>query len=302
MTEDNSRHHKPDSDSNKLGSESTTANGTANAGWIRWRDNLRALRHNVVFEWFTVAVIICSALTVGAKSYDIPDSAHTALRLLDYLVTLYFVIEITVRYFADGHREFWRRGWNIFDFIIITASLIPVDESQYALLARLLRLFRVMRLIFFVPQLRLMVEALLAAMPRMSYVALMMFIIFYIYGAAGNLFFAPINADLWGDVGTSMLTLFRVATLEDWTDVMYETMEIYPLSWIFYLTFIFLSAFVFLNMMIGVIINVMQEAHDRMNKQETESMPVEQQLSEIRARLKTLEQLIRQQSQPPNRE
>ena len=253
------------------------------------RDGLRALRHNALFEWFTVAVIILSAFAIGAKSYDIPQAAQTALYILDQLVTLYFVAEIALRYYADGGRAFWRRGWNIFDFIVVAASLIPVDESEYALLARLLRLFRVMRLIFFVPQLRLMVEALLAAMPRMSYVALMMFVIFYIYGAAGNLFFAEINPELWGDVGISMLTLFRVATLEDWTDVMYETMRAYPLSWMFYVSFIFLSAFVFLNMMIGVVINVMQEAHEKMMQEEKEVPSVEESLAEISRRLKNLE-------------
>ena len=256
---------------------------------IQWRDALRALRHNALFEWFTVAVIILSAFTVGAKSYDIPQAARAALYFLDLLVTLYFVAEISVRYCADGGRAFWRRGWNIFDFIVVAASLIPVDESEYALLARLLRLFRVMRLIFFVPQLRLMVEALLAAMPRMSYVALMMFIIFYIYGAAGNLFFAEINAVLWGDVGVSMLTLFRVATLEDWTDVMYETMAEYPMSWIYYVSFIFLSAFVFLNMMIGVVINVMQEAHEKMLREDGGAPTADEQLAEINARLKNIE-------------
>ncbi len=235
-----------------------------NSALVRGRNGLRALRHNALFEWFTVAVIILSALTIGVKSYDMPGWANHALRALDWLVTLYFVIEITVRFFADGGRAFWRKGWNIFDFIIVAASLIPVDESEYALLARLLRLFRVMRLVYFVPQLRMMVEALLVAIPRMGYVALMMFIIFYIYGAAGNLFFAKINEVLWGDVGVSMLTLFRVSTFEDWTDVMYETMAVYPFSWIFYLSFIFLTAFVFLNMMIGVVINVMQEAHEKM--------------------------------------
>ncbi|MGI9298098.1 MAG: ion transporter [Gammaproteobacteria bacterium] len=254
------------------------------------RDALFALRRNALFEWFTVAVIIFSALAIGAKSYDIPAAARAALFVLDHLVTLYFVAEIAVRYFADGGRAFWRRGWNIFDFVVVAASLIPVDESEYALLARLLRLFRVMRLIFFVPQLRLMVEALLAAMPRMSYVALMMFVIFYIYGAAGNLFFAEINGVLWGDVGVSMLTLFRVATLEDWTDVMYETMEWYPLSWIFYVSFIFLSAFVFLNMMIGVVINVMQEAHERMMREDRGVKTTDEHLAEISSRLKNLEE------------
>jgi len=50
-------------------------------------------------------------------------------------------------------------------------------------------------------------------------------------------------------------------TFEDWTDVMYETMEIYPFSWIFYLTFIFLTTFAFLNMVIGIVVNVMENEH-----------------------------------------
>ena len=257
-----------------------------------WRDSLQALRHNPIFEWLTMAVIIISSLTLGVKSYGLPPSVQIVLNFLDWLVTVYFVVEITVRFFADGARAFWRRGWNIFDFIIVGASLIPVNESEYALLARMLRLFRVMRLVFFVPQLRLMAEALLVAIPRMGYVALMMFIIFYMYGAAGNLFFAKINEVLWGDVGVAMLTLFRVATFEDWTDVMYETMAVYPLSWIFYLSFIFLTAFVFLNMMIGVVINVMQEAHEKMTRQSSGLPTTEQQLAEINERLKNIEESL----------
>ena len=71
--------------------------------------------------------------------------------------------------------------------------------------------------------------------------------------------FENIDPFLWGNITISMLTLFRVATFEDWTDVMYATMEEYPLSWIFYLSFIFLTAFIFLNMMIGIVLDVMQK-------------------------------------------
>lgn len=224
---------------------------------------LARLHKNKLFEWTTIAIILLSSLNIGAKSYDLPDVAVHVVRVLDWLVTLYFVLEILLRIFAvGGLRRFFRGGgWNIFDFLIVAASVIPVDESDYALLARLLRLFRVMRLIYFVPQLRVLVDALMKAIPRIAYVALMMFIIFYLYGAVGNLLFAAINDVLWGNVGVAMLTLFRIATFEDWTDVMYETMEVYPLSWIYYLSFIFLSAFVFLNMMIGVIIDALNEEH-----------------------------------------
>ncbi len=49
---------------------------------------------------------------------------------------------------------------------------------------------------------------------------------------------------------------------------MYETMEVFPFSWAFYLSFIFLTAFVFLNMMIGVVLDVMQEEHEIHNREE----------------------------------
>tara|TARA_B110000977_G_scaffold195803_2_gene274944 strand:- start:2357 stop:2653 length:297 start_codon:yes stop_codon:yes gene_type:complete len=69
--------------------------------------------------------------------------------------------------------------------------------------------------------------------------------------------FDNINPVLWGDISISMLTLFRIATFEDWTDYVTVYMAIYPMSWIFYLTFILLTAVIFLNMMVGTILDVM---------------------------------------------
>jgi voltage-gated sodium channel len=141
-----------------------------------------------------------------------------------------------------------------------------------------------------VPELRFLINSLIKAIPRMGYIALLMFIIFYIYAAVGSLFFAQVDEVLWGDVAISMLTLFRVATFEDWTDVMYATQEIYPLSWVYYLTFIFLTAFVFLNMMIGAILEVMSEeqntrqteqAHNERDELMKKLQAVQNQISEL---------------------
>ena len=131
----------------------------------------------------------------------------------------------------------------------------------------------------------------------MGYVLLLMFIIFYIYAAVGSLLFDKINPTLWGDILVSMLTLFRVVTFEDWTDVMYETMEVYPLSWTFYLTFIFLNAFVFLNMMIGIVIERMQSEHDAYNLENdigevAELKHVREDTRAILARLESLEKQL----------
>ncbi|MDO7084709.1 ion transporter [Pseudocolwellia sp. AS88] len=223
---------------------------------------LQRINSSNIFQWSIIAVIIISALLIGAKTHNLPDDVVTILSILDHAITVFFVIELTIRFITyKDKRNFFKSGWNIFDTVIVIGSLIPAGGSG-VLLARLLRVFRVLRLVSMVPELRLLINALLKAIPRMGYIALLMFVIFYIYAAVGSIMFSAINSVLWGDVSISMLTLFRVATFEDWTDVMYETMAVHPMSWIYYLSFIFLTAFIFLNMMVGTILEVMGKEHE----------------------------------------
>ena len=233
--------------------------------WDNFQIKFQLIRDNKVFEMFVIAIIIFSSLMIGMRTYDLHPYVENVLWVLDYAVTLFFLTEILIRMAAEPRFiDFFKKGWNVFDFVIVVVSLIPLDDSEYALIARMLRLFRVMRLISFIPELRVLVSALISALPRMGYVALLMFIIFYLYAVIGNLLFGALNPVLWGDLGISLLTLFRVATFEDWTDVMYEAMTLYGLSWIYFVSFIFFSAFVFLNMMIGIVVEVLDEEHKKM--------------------------------------
>jgi voltage-gated sodium channel len=167
-------------------------------------------------------------------------------------------------------KDFFKKGWNVFDTFIVAVSLIPIDDSEGILLARLLRIFRVLRLISFVPELRMLVGALLKAIPRMGYVVLLMFVIFYMYGAVGSMFFNSVDPGLWGNISVAMITMFRVVTFDNWSEVMYAVMDVHPLAWIYFLSFIFLNAFVFLNMMIGVVIDVFSREHEEYNREHNE--------------------------------
>ncbi len=220
------------------------------------------LRNNKLFELFVVSIIIFSALLIGAKTHEIPGQVMSVIVYLDWLITFIFLFELFVRFLAEEEkRYFFNRGWNIFDTLIVVVSLAPIEDSEMAFVGRLVRIFRVLRMISIIPELRILLNSLLKAMPQLGYVLLLMFIIFYIYAAIGSTIFAKVNPELWGDISISMLTLFRVMTFEDWTDVMYETMEVYSTSWIYYLTFIFLTAFAFLNMVIGIVVSVLEEEH-----------------------------------------
>ncbi len=256
-----------------------------------FQDKLELLRHKRLFEIVVVSVILFSALVSGLKTYEIPSQILRMMDWLDYAITLFFVLEISVRFLAESNkRDFFKSGWNVFDTIIVSVSLIPVSDSELVYIARLIRIFRVLRMVSVIPELRHLLNSLLKALPQLGYVALMMFIIVYIFAAIGSTLFASVNEFLWGDIAVSMLTLFRVMTFEDWTDVMYETMAVYPLSWVYYLIFIFLNTFAFLNMLIGIVVNVMeQERAEEREEAHKDDMTIE----DLSAQIDELKRLIK---------
>ena len=263
------------------------------------------IRENKVFETIVILIIVLSALVIGAKTYQINPTLLEIFLFLDMMITVFFLIEIIIRMIAEKTlKNFFSKGWNIFDFIIVVASLVPIQDSEAALLGRLLRIFRVLRLVSIIPELRVLLGAFLQAIPRMGYVSLLMFIIFYIYAAVGSMFFSGINPDLWENITIAMLTLFRVATFEDWTDVMYETMAEYPFSWIYYLTFIFVVAFVFLNMMIGIVVDTLHNEHQKEELasgegEAAEVHSIEERTLRIEEKLDRIELLLQEQIRKP---
>ncbi|CBV41607.1 ion transporter [Halomonas elongata] len=274
-----------------------------NTQLLTWRDRFERIRANKIFETVVIAIIIVSALLIGAKTYEETSRFHYWLLALDMAVTVFFLVEILIRMAAEKRlRDFFKQGWNVFDFLIVTASLIPVGESDMVLLARLLRIFRVLRLVSMIPELRMLMAALVKSIPRMGYVALLMFIIFYIYAAIGSFLFADVDDYLWGNIAVAMLTLFRIATFEDWTDIMYATQEDFSWSWLYYLTFIFLTAFIFLNMMIGIVLDVMQKESMAIELESGEGEAAEIQglrgdVRELREQVTRLESLLIQQNE-----
>jgi voltage-gated sodium channel len=249
------------------------------------------LKNNKFFELAVICVIIISALEIGAKTFQLSSNAISITSLLDTFITIFFLFEISLRFLVEENkRSFFKSGWNVFDTLVVVISLIPINDSEMALLARLVRVFRVLRMVSVVPELRILINSLIKALPQLGYVVLLMFIIFYIYAAIGSFLFNEINPKLWDDIAISMLTLFRIMTFEDWTDIQYETMEVYPYSWIYYMTFIFFTAFAFLNMVIGIVVNVMEEEHSKeKNKGEPTMRELKEEITELKVLIMKLE-------------
>ena len=218
------------------------------------------IRNSKFFNTLVISVIIASALYAGVSSYNeiIPADYFFLLQVFDYSITVFFTIEILIRIFAERSLiNFFKDGWNVFDFLIVSISLIPIGGAESIFVARLLRIVRILRIITVVPAFRHIIDSLIKTIPRVGFIALLMFIFIYIWGAIGTLFFDEINPERWGNIGVAMLTLVQVATYDDWAAIMRELIVVYPVAWIYFVSFIIINAVVLLNMVIGVIVDVM---------------------------------------------
>ena len=224
------------------------------------------IRNSKFFNTLVISVIIASALYAGVSSYNenIPADYAFLLQVFDYSITVFFTIEILIRIFAERSLvNFFKDGWNVFDFLIVSISLIPIGGAESVFVVRLLRIVRILRIITVVPAFRHIIDSLVKTIPRVGFIALLMFIFIYIWGALGTLFFDEIDPEHWGNIGVAMLTLVQVATYDDWGAIMWELIVVYPIAWIYFVSFIIVNAVVLLNMVIGVIVDVMtKESRD----------------------------------------
>ena len=252
----------------------------------------RIVNHHL-FEKTIIGLIVLNGIILGMEtSAPLVQQYGQLFDLLSGIILLVFVIEAAMKITAVAPRVnlYFGSGWNLFDFSVVLLSLVP-STGEFAMIARLARLLRVMRLISTIPELRLIVSTLVRSLPGMMHVISLMAVIFYIYAIAGFHLFNEHDPDLWGSLGLSLLTLFRVVTLEDWTDVMYTAMEMHPLSWMFFVSFVVVGTFVIINLFIAVVINNLEEAKHESLEALQQPASKEELIKELKQTQETLQRL-----------
>lgn len=233
-------------------------------------------------------VIVFAGIITGLETYPpLVAHFHDTLRVIDAIILAIFVVEIVLKIIACGRQpwRFFRDSWNIFDFVIVIVCLLPFD-TEFIYVVRLVRILRVLRLITALPRLQVIVGALLRSVPSMGYVSALLLILFYIYAVMGVYLFGGNDPVHFADLYVSLLSLFRIVTLEDWTDIMYISMygcdqygygEITQLcvapraqpilAPLFFVSFVLLGTMIMLNLFIGVIINNMTDLQKKADLQ-----------------------------------
>jgi len=214
------------------------------------------------FEPFMIALILINAVLIGLEtSKEFVEKYDGWLHLGNDIILGFFIVEAVLKITAVAPRWklYFGDGWNLFDLAVIVFSLIPATDD-FALVARLVRILRVLRLVSAVPQLRLIIATLVRSIPSMGHVILLMSIILYIYAVMGFHLFGEIDEEHWGTLGAALLTLFQMVTLEGWVEVMDTAMEGAPYAWIYFVTFVMIGTFVVLNLFIAVVINNLDQS------------------------------------------
>ncbi len=281
---------------------------------------LTHLVESASFNRLVTSVILFAGLLVGLETYPpLMERYGPTLHLFNNLVLAIFALEVVLRMGALWPRplHYFRSGWNVFDFLIVVGSLLP-GLGAYAPAMRLLRLLRVLRLIRTLPDLQIILGALLRSIPSIGYVLVLMLLLLYVYAVAGVFLFGSNDPFHFGNLHTALLTLFSILTLEGWVDVLRiqyfgcERFELpdptlctkpqaQPLLAVGYMvSFVLLGTLIFLNLLVGIVVNSMDEMRKSLHTaQNPHASEMEQKLQEAQSKLN--EALALLQSLKPKR-
>jgi len=251
------------------------------------RERLRRIIDHRYFQSFILTVILFNAAVLGIETSQAAMARFGPVILaLDTLCLAIFVTELAIKIFVQ-RRRFFSEGWNIFDFVIVAIALVPTVQGLSVL--RALRILRLFRVISVAPTMRRVVEGLIKALPGMGSVFLLMGIVFYIGSVMATKLFGAAFPEWFGTLGRSAYSLFQIMTLESWSmGIVRPVMSVYPYAWLFFVPFILITTFVVVNLVVGLVVNSMQDAHHAEADERTDSHR-----DEVIARLTEIERTLK---------
>jgi voltage-gated sodium channel len=263
------------------------------------------------FNTVIFAVILANAVVLGLETYESVDrDIGGTLDVLNDLFLAIFVVELAIRLVGFGRRpqDFFKSGWNVFDFVVVAAAFVPGLRENSTLL-RLARLARVLRIVRILPDLRLLVTAVGRSLPGVASLGVMGVLLLYVYGMVGWVIFRDDYPDDYGTIGESMLTLFVLLSTENLPDQIDKGLEVSNWTVLYFVSFVLVAAFLLLNILIGVVINSMDEAREiewqrdqedrrvaaaaSADPEDDREVAIEQRLHDIRSALDELEHQLR---------
>ena len=145
----------------------------------------------------------------------------------DLFFTVVFSIELFFNILSHSFAQFWDDGWNLFDLIVVSISVVSVCVSTQGANAvrsvRLVRAFRVMRLFGRLKNVRKIISAIGRSVGPVCNAFVIVLLIVAIYAIMGVQLFRQWNQEAFGNFGRAMYTMFSVTTMDGWQELVVIT-------------------------------------------------------------------------------
>ena len=234
---------------------------------IKW---LTRIVYSQTFELCIAGIIFLNAVALALLTIPGIDAAtRESLERFDQAALWIFVAELVVRMISYGSKpwNFFKTGWNVFDFIIIGLSPFLANQT---LILRLLRIFRLIRIFRFLPEVRVLTRSITRSLPPLMSMSVLIFLALFIYGMAGVYLFGDEMPEQWGDITAALTSLFILLTLEEFAIYLVDGLAVSPWALPYYISYVFVIVFTILNVLIGVVLNAMDEARQENRDREEE--------------------------------
>ncbi|MDS1270820.1 ion transporter [Lipingzhangella sp. LS1_29] len=224
------------------------------------RERVAGVVETTWFQNTVIALILINGIILGLETVPELREAHgDLLRGISRMFLMLFIVEMTLRVYVK-RLSFFRNPWSVFDLAIVLLALVPTLGPFTVM--RVLRVLRVLWLLSAIPSLRRVVAGVLKAFPGMASIGVLLVLLMYVSGVISTLLFQETDPVHFGDLGSSLFSLFQVMTGDSWADVIARPiMEEHPLAWIFFVAFILLSTFIVLNWFIAVAVDAFENVH-----------------------------------------
>ncbi len=239
---------------------------------------MKKIKTLVESSWFQNAILIVIAINAVIMGLQTSATINAAigplLVVLDYICLGIFILEILLKLIAYGFR-FFTDGWNWFDLIIVVCSVF--SGLAFLKVLRVFRIFRIfrtfkalkglraMRMVSRLDKLRMIIGAIGKSIPGISWTAVLLLLIYYIFALIGTSLFGEAFPEWFGSIGKSLYTLFQVMTLESWSmGISRPVMEVFSWAWLYFVPFVLISSFVVMNVVVGIVVNSISEVQEQL--------------------------------------